>query len=232
MIVEFALCSNFSHYKFRFTMPDWRQEEIQSSQDLPMFYSFNVGPVHFISINTEYYYFLNYGASQLLRQYNWIIQDLEEATKPENRAQRPWIVMFGHRPMYCSSDDKDDCTNHETRTRVGLPILKLYGLEEVLFKYKVDLALWAHEHDYERFWPLYDYQVKNGSYAHPYTNPKGPVHIITGSAGCQEKHDPWLPMPHFTAFRSIDYGYSRLTAHNKTHLEISQVSDDKVIFFC
>ena len=38
---------------------------------------------------------------------------------------------------------------------------------------------------------------------------RAPVHIITGSAGCQEKHDPWLPMPHITAFRSNDYGFTR-----------------------
>ena len=25
---------------------------------LDMFYSFNVGPIHFVSINTEFYYFL------------------------------------------------------------------------------------------------------------------------------------------------------------------------------
>ena len=50
--------------------------------------------------------------------------------------------------------------------------------------------------------------------------------------GCQEAHDPWLPMREWTAFRSADYGYTRMTAHNSTHLELEQVSDDKVIRLC
>ena len=74
-------------------------------------------------------------------------------------------------------------------------------------------------------------KVKNGSLSEPYTNPGAPVHIITGSAGCQEKHDPWLPKPEITAFRSDDYGYSRLKAQNSSHMEISQVSDDQVYEF-
>ena len=45
--------------------------------------------------------------------------------------------------------------------------------------------------------------------------------------GCQETHDPWLPKPNITAFRSTDYGYTRMTVHNSTHLELEQVSDDK-----
>ena len=53
--------------------------------------------------------------------------------------------------------------------------------------------------------------------------------MITGSAGCQEKHDPWLPMPGITAFRSADYGFTRMKAHNSSHMEIEQISDDKVL---
>ncbi len=49
-------------------------------------------------------------------------------------------------------------------------------------EYNVDLAFWAHEHDYERFWPLYNYLVMNGTDERPYVEPRGPVHIITGSA--------------------------------------------------
>ena len=74
--------------------------------------------------------------------------------------------------MYCSDADKDDCTNHNSRTRTGLPFVKLYGLEDLLMKYNVDLVFWAHEHDFERFWPIYDFNIMNGSLAEPYTNPK------------------------------------------------------------
>ena len=30
-----------------------------------MFYSFDIGPVHFVSISTEFYYFLNFGINQV-----------------------------------------------------------------------------------------------------------------------------------------------------------------------
>ena len=147
-----------------------------------MFFSFNVGPVHFVSISTEYYYFLNYGMKLVVKQYNWLVEDLKEANKPENRAERPWIVLVGHRPMYCSSDDNDDCRHVNCKTRVGLQPGNLFGIEPLLMEYNVDLAIWAHEHDYERMYPLYNYNLLKGSDDAPYTNPKGPVHIITGSA--------------------------------------------------
>ena len=48
---------NFSNYKARFNMPHDNNKN--------MFFSFDIGPVHFISISTEFYYFLNYGMSQV-----------------------------------------------------------------------------------------------------------------------------------------------------------------------
>ena len=42
-----------------------------------MFFSFNVGPVHFVSFSSEYYYFTNFGTKQIGVQYKWLEQDLK-----------------------------------------------------------------------------------------------------------------------------------------------------------
>lgn len=68
------------------------------------------------------------------------------------------------------------------KIRKGLPIVHAYGLEDLFYKYGVDIEIWAHEHIYERMFPVYDRKVYNGSVDKPYTNPRAPVHIITGSA--------------------------------------------------
>ncbi|KAK8730487.1 hypothetical protein OTU49_008037 [Cherax quadricarinatus] len=212
---------NFSNYRARFSMPNYEDTE-------SLFYSWNMGKAHFIAVNTEAYYYLQYGMKPLSRQYDWLINDLEEATKPEVRAVYPWIILFGHRPMYCSNNDHDDCTKVNCLTRVGLPLMHTYAMEEVLDKYGVDLAIWAHEHSYERLWPMYNFTVMNGSESKPYTNAKAPVHFTTGSAGCDENHDHFMPeQPYWSAFRAIDYGYTRLSVYNNTHLYWEQVSDDQ-----
>lgn len=64
--------SNFSHYRARFSMPGLPDK---------MFYSYNVGPVHLISFNTEVYYrvndFLKHSLDDLVLQYNWLEKDLQ-----------------------------------------------------------------------------------------------------------------------------------------------------------
>jgi hypothetical protein len=46
-----------------------------------MFYSYNVGPVHFVSINTEVYYIifngLKKGLQDLIFHYKWLEKDLQ-----------------------------------------------------------------------------------------------------------------------------------------------------------
>ena len=47
--------------------------------------------------------------------------------------------------------------------------------------------------------------------------------------GCYSKHDPFKKKyAPWTAFRTVDYGYTRMTIHNKTHISIEQVDVDLV----
>nr|XP_044252206.1 acid phosphatase type 7 isoform X3 [Drosophila takahashii] len=186
---------NFSNYRARFNMPG----ETDS-----LWYSFNLGPVHFVSFSTEVYYFLGYGFKLLTKQFEWLERDLAEANLPENRAKRPWIITYGHRPMYCSDDKEYDCNAQlETYIRQGLPMLKWFGLEDLFFKHGVDVEFFAHEHFYTRLWPIYDYKVYNGSAEAPYTNPRAPIQIITGSAGCSEQREPFShDLPAWNAYHS------------------------------
>jgi len=207
---------NFSNYKARFTMPGDNEK---------MFYSFNIGPVHFVAVSTEFYYYTEFGMDPLINQFYWLKTDLEEANTPEARALHPWVVVFGHRPMYCSNNDRDDCTKYETKTRIGLPPVGL-GLEELLYENDVDIAVWAHEHSYERSLPVYNRTVMSGPDADlPYTDPGATVHLVTGSAGCREKHDGFIPNPPpWSVFRSSEYGYTIMKVYNSTHMRLEQLS--------
>ena len=115
---------------------------------------------------------------KVMRQYSWLENDLASV----NRSITPWVVVYGHRPMYCTNADRDDCTKFETRTRTGLPLTKWWGLEPLLAQYGVDLAVWAHEHSYERLLPTYNRKVvPSPDPGAPYNQPRATVHITTGN---------------------------------------------------
>ncbi|XP_065882437.1 acid phosphatase type 7-like [Dysidea avara] len=198
---------NFSHYINRFAMPGGQAN---------YYYSWDVGNAHFILFSTEVYFYFNYGPELVRYQYEWLEKDLKEVN---SRKDRPWIITGAHRPMYCSTVDVDDCNHREGTVRTGHPFFHEYGLEKLFYDYGVDIELWAHEHEYQRMWPVYNRTVYNGSDSEPYVDPKAPVHVITGSAGYREGRTLFRePMP-WDAVRYYDYGYSYLTVINSTHVK-------------
>ncbi|CAD5225057.1 unnamed protein product [Bursaphelenchus okinawaensis] len=210
---------NFSHYVNRFTMP---------GSDHNLYYSYDLGDAHYIAYSSEIYYWSQfYDKSHIQRQYDWLMEDLKKANA--NRRNVPWIIVFGHRSMYCS-DVEGNCVKNERKMREGLDEEGTFGLEKLFYKYGVDLIIGAHEHNYERHWPMFNFTVYNGTES-PYVDPPAPVHIVTGSAGCWENtthfRDPIAP---WSAFRSSNYGFSRMQIFNKTHLYFEQVeaAADKV----
>jgi len=174
-----------------------------------VWHSWNIQLVHFISYSTEALWARK---QDVARQRAWLEADLIEANK--HRDQQPWIVAYGHRPMYCSNDDGDDCTDFQSNVRLAF--------EELFYTYGVDVIIEAHEHSYERLWPVYNLNVTD----HSYDDPHSPVHIITGAAGCNEDTGDCLnmitkPQGPWSALRSSGkqtYGYGHLIPYNSTHL--------------
>ncbi|GMH49195.1 hypothetical protein TL16_g00458 [Triparma laevis f. inornata] len=208
-----------SHYTERFrNMPGSEGTVTTDNGEAPnnWFYSHDFGNVHFVAINTEVL-FVEERHEYVKKQYEFVEADL----KAVNRTKTPWIVVHGHRPMYCSCDA--DCTFPARMVRNGgYALHRKYGLEKLLNKYGADFYLAGHEHNYERMYDVYD-----GKTTQTNVNPPHTVHIVTGDAGGPEEHEPFkFPNPKRTAFRTAAYGYSRMTIYNDTHIHWEQVETD------
>ena len=92
--------NNFTGYKVRFTMPGAAHDNSN------LWYSFDHGGVHFLTFSTEHH---------LDMQLSFIKQDLKAASA--NRDKVPWIVVFAHKPLYCSTNDYYDCNINSIRLR-------------------------------------------------------------------------------------------------------------------
>jgi len=197
------------------------------------YYSFDLGAAHFIMFSTELYYWPEYFTQSHIKwQYDWIENDLKTASKPENKAKRPWIITLGHRPMYCLKDNEKDCFQRESIIRKGrsgddLKVVTAYGLEDLFMKYGVDIQFYGHKHVYERSYPIYDNHVYNGSNTEVYTNAKAPIQIISGAGGTIDRPAKKMTLPDWAAFYAIDYGFTRMTVNNETHISIQQISVEK-----
>ncbi|KAI6212748.1 hypothetical protein M3Y94_00065600 [Aphelenchoides besseyi] len=207
---------NYSNYVSRFNMPN---DPFYDNQ----VYSFDLGPVHWVGLSTEYYgFFYEYGHLPVLNQYQWLENDLRKANA--NREKTPFLIGYYHRPLYCSNVNSFECHSFEnTLVRTGFEDMP--GLEDLFMTHGMDVGFAGHEHSYERFYPIYNRQVYNQS-SNPYHNAAAPSYIVTGSAGCHSPHAGYnsSALTPGSAFRSTDYGYTILTVHNRTHLFIEQIS--------
>ncbi|CAI5736608.1 unnamed protein product [Peronospora destructor] len=220
----------FSHYSQRFRlMPSNENKGVQivhtggpSKEAYPnevpnnWFYSFDVGLVHFTIISTEIYFkkTLDVDGDVIARQEAWLEQDLAKANA--NREQIPWLVVIGHRPMYCTSDD----------TNCGKKAAMLRDkLEDKFYMYGVDLYLCGHQHNYERAFDVYKSQTWKRT-----RNMRATTHILTGASGQYltsiMRKSFERPAEVWDAFRNSIFGYSRMEVINATHLHWQQVEAD------
>ncbi|EQC26252.1 hypothetical protein SDRG_15913 [Saprolegnia diclina VS20] len=208
---------HFSHYTYRFQLMPANAGTV-SIQGRTLrnnwFYSYNVGLVHFVVVNTEVYFTNHVDEPSIeARQRAWLQDDL--ATANANRTAAPWIIVVGHRPLYCTSDTECD----------GPARVLRQALEPHFFAHGVDLYLCGHQHNYERMFDIYDGVTERRT-----RNMRATTHILTGAAGQSRVlpvRKPFLrAAAPWDAFRNNIFGYGRLTIANATHLHWAQVECD------
>ncbi|KAK7102074.1 hypothetical protein V1264_020356 [Littorina saxatilis] len=195
---------DYYHYRYRFSMP-------KSRWPMPvdqLWYSLDVGPVHFITLNTEVFYSVT---DQQDKQMDWLHDDLQKANA--KRSEHPWIIVLGHRPMYCSPTDFSDEADCVSDTTCAIRS----KLEDLFYEEGVDLYISGHQHNYERSWPLY----RGKAFQQGYKNPKAPVHIVNGAMGYQYIAETIVKAKSWSAFSSSDPRkelYGKLEVLNSSHL--------------
>lgn len=211
----------FVAYTSRFAFPSEESGSLSK-----FYYSFNAGGIHFIMLGA----YVSFDKSG--DQYKWLEEDLANV----DREVTPWLVATWHAPWY--STYKAHYREAECM-RVAM--------EDLLYKYGVDVVFNGHVHAYERSNRVYNYRL----------DPCGPVHITVGDGGNREKmavphaDEPgncpepsttpdkilgggkfcgfnftagpaagkfcWDRQPDYSAFRESSFGHGILEVKNKTH---------------
>ncbi|MFY0564020.1 metallophosphoesterase [Archangium lansingense] len=143
------------------------------------YYSFDWGPVHFVSLDSNCRSFTIADCTTAL-QKAWLTQDLAATS-------RPWKVVFFHHPPWSSGEH----LSSTAMRRDYSPIFEQYG---------VDLVLTGHDHNYERSKPM------KGDVVAP-AGTRGIPYIVVGSGGATLRPFPGS-QPSWSAFRdNTNMGY-------------------------
>jgi len=193
--------TNYTAYRTR-----WEFNNAASGGTQNMWYSFDYGMAHFIQVDTETDFpgspegpGTRLGGGPFGNQLAWIEADLQKAVG--NRANVPWIIMSGHRPVWFSGGQDPDVNTFL------LPLIE---------QYKVDIYFAGHEHIYERYWPI---NSQGQASQKDYNNPSDPIYIVNGAGGNVEGHQSGSGNTSYLAYRNDqDFGWGRFTFMNVSTL--------------
>ncbi|CZR52290.1 related to acid phosphatase precursor [Phialocephala subalpina] len=196
----------------------------------PFWYSFEYGMVHVTMFDTETDFAnapdgpdgsagLNGGPFGTANQQ---LEFLEADLASVDRSVTPWLVVGGHRPWYSTGGSGNICS----------PCQKAF--EPLLYKYGVDLAIFGHVHNSQRFVPT------NNSVADPaeMNNPKAPMYIVAGGAGNIEGLSSVGSNVSFNAFAyASDFSYATVSFKDANNMQVDfirsstgEVLDSSVLY--
>eukprot|EP01084_Bolivina_argentea_P090015 162266_1 len=200
---------NFTGFKSRFAMPNAPYTKGESN----LFYSWIYGGIYFLSYSTEHNFTV--GSAQ----YNFIINDLENNVK--NNKNIKWKILYGHRPIYCSTSDEYDCDQNGPYHIEPI-------FEPLLKEYDFDLYFAGHLHNYERAYSVYNFSdITVNKEKGMYVNPKHTINVVIGMSGDTEGlTNSWYKQPDWSAFRIAQLGYAKIKVYNETNLLFEFVNSD------
>ncbi|KAK9804531.1 hypothetical protein WJX73_005386 [Symbiochloris irregularis] len=198
-------------YFARFDMPYNTTQQWTNQWERPgpssgaAWYSYDHGPIHFVTYSTEYDF--NAGSPQ----YEFIVTDLQNV----NRTLTPWVVLNGHRPIYTTSSSGGGFSSVTTVARD-----LRNALEDVLYQYEVDLSWHGHDHIYERTCPVYQSECQP---ANADGTQSAPVHVVIGHSGYELSWFANPDVPEYWDVIVVEHGYQRCSA-NATSFRCQMIS--------
>ncbi|WRX16305.1 Calcineurin-like phosphoesterase domain [Theobroma cacao] len=152
-------------------------------------------------------------------QYKFI----EHCLASVDRQKQPWLIFLAHRVLGYSSG-----ISYAIEGSFAEPMAR-ESLQKLWQKYKVDISIYGHVHNYERTCPIYENRCTDYEKHYYKGTPKGTIHVVAGGGGASLSTFTTLKT-NWSLYRDYDYGFVKLTAFDHSNLlfEYKKSSDGKV----
>lgn len=152
-------------------------------------------------------------------QYKFI----ENCLASVDRQKQPWLIFLAHRVLGYSSADF-----YAVEGSFEEPMGR-ESLQKLWQKYKVDIAVYGHVHNYERTCPIYQNICTNQEKNYYKGTLNGTIHVVAGGGGAGLAEFTTLQTK-WSLFKDYDYGFVKLTAFDHSNLlfEYKKSRDGKV----
>jgi hypothetical protein len=161
--------------------PDLVNQYLKYFKLVKTFYSFNFKNIHFVTIDTNAPLDIN------SEQYKFVKNDLEKASSNKSIG---WIIPFFHIPAYTTPSGERILSLFPTEPFAVTSYDLLRNTYQPLFdKYRINIVLQAHAHNYQRSYPILFNQsspsnpVITNKDSNSYHSPKGEIFLTVGTGG-------------------------------------------------
>ncbi|KAF9591522.1 hypothetical protein IFM89_004576 [Coptis chinensis] len=176
-------------------------------------YSTDYGMFHFCIADTEHDW------REGTEQYKFIENCLASA----DRQKQPWLIFLAHRVLGYSSN------NFYAQQGSFEEPMGRESLQRLWQKYKVDLAVYGHVHNYERTCPIYENVCTSQEKSQYKGALNGTIHVVAGGGGAGLADFTPIQTT-WSIYKDHDFGFVKLTAFDHSNLlfEYKKSSDGKV----